>query len=82
MNRRSFLTGLIAAPAIVTFGNLMPIRALDLVEHYGIHPDMHRVLEAMRELNAWQAQWAEAAEFLLPSRKFLLTGYNVMERQD
>ena len=28
MNRRSFLRGLIAAPAIVTFGNLMPVRGL------------------------------------------------------
>jgi hypothetical protein len=30
MDRRSFLRGLIAAPAIVTFGNLMPVRGMPL----------------------------------------------------
>lgn len=91
MDRRSFLRGLIAAPAIVTFGNLMPVRAIELVEHYGSNPDMHRALEAMRELNAmklkWQAQWAETADFLMPSlspqryvRMIALTNYDIIEQ--
>jgi hypothetical protein len=29
MNRRGFLTGLIAAPAIVTASNIMPVRAIE-----------------------------------------------------
>jgi hypothetical protein len=69
MDRRSFLRGLIAAPAIVTFGNLMPVRGVPL-SGLMLH---HRVLTAREVLERygtlqvrWQAQWSASADFFMP----------------
>jgi hypothetical protein len=71
MDRRSFLRGLIAAPAIVTFGNLMPVRgvplfglilhhenltATEVLARYGHSPAM-AVEASLRELEAMKARW-------------------------
>lgn len=49
LTRRSFLAGLITAPAIVHAANIMKVRALD-AEHYEFSIDLlRRVMETMKE---------------------------------
>lgn len=58
MNRRSFLCGLVAAPAIVPFASLMPVRGIivALPDQTGLRfadsqmrvVDLMRIVEAMR----------------------------------
>jgi hypothetical protein len=82
MDRRSFLrgaaaSGLIAAPAIVTFGNLMPVRGIimPIDGMYGRSPGMDALdgLPSLRELEAMKAKWlaqrGEVSELLQPRRQ-------------
>jgi hypothetical protein len=72
MDRRSFLRGLIAAPAIVTFGNLMPVRGVPLSGLMLHHKVLtaQEVLEQFGELEVMRAEllksWTAAADLLLP----------------
>jgi hypothetical protein len=54
LERRSFLTGLIslvAAPAIVRAGSLMPVRVMDPLAEWGSSVKWHDLVEAQREIN-------------------------------
>jgi hypothetical protein len=74
MDRRSFLRGLIAAPAIIPIRSLMPLRGMLLVPPYGRSPAMD-VLPALAELEAmksrWLSQWGEVAELLAVPPRFI-----------
>jgi hypothetical protein len=60
INRRAFLCGLIAAPAIVRIDNIMPVRALQ--------PQIWRILYKgipITEID-WAKEWEQVARYALP----------------
>ena len=61
MNRRSFIQGIIAVPAIVRSASLMPIRGI-VMSVNGF--DMQASLNVM----AFVADWEEVAKLIMPVR--------------
>lgn len=54
LERRSFITGLIslvAAPAIVRAGSLMPVKAMVGLEDWGSSVDWRDLIDAQRQIN-------------------------------
>ena len=70
MHRRSFIQGIIAAPAIVKSASLMPIRGI-VMPLYGIGPDRQLLMiyKAWQQLRMqrfqWYEQWTDYAPFML-----------------
>lgn len=64
LNRRTFLTGLLVAPAIVRAGSLMPIRAVPPVAFLCPFPTVHYPWQELQGLAAAisETKWRAAAE--------------------
>lgn len=59
LERRTFITGLvslIAAPAIVRAGSLMPVRAMPDLDAWGSSVDWRDLIDAQRRLNFYRSE--------------------------
>jgi hypothetical protein len=61
MNRRSFLGGLIAAPAIVSFNSIMPVRLPSILTPI---PRRNGYIELIYDGTNWQAYEAEILDLI------------------